>query len=1112
VSQGVAGELFIGGVGLARGYAGRAGLSAERFVADPLGEPGERLYRTGDLVRWSHRGELEYLGRIDHQVKIRGHRIELGEIEAQLLAQPEVGEAVVVAKDGPGGARLVGYVAGDAAGNAADANVLRERLALKLPPYMVPTAIVVLPALPKTANGKLDRKALPEPQHSVEGHEAPQGEIEQALAAIWAEVLGIDQVGRNDDFFELGGHSLMAARMIARVRAALQLDLSLRRVFECPQLHRLAACLSDAAAAKSTDLRPLPRTGKATLSPTQRRLWMVERMAETSAADRRSAYSMSAALRVSGPLDVARLRQTLDALVDRHEVLRTRYAEDDDGDPVAIIDAPSPIDLAVSELPPNSTDHAVQEVLAEMASRPFDLARGPLLRAKLLRFAPTEHVLVLSVHHIAFDGWSQAVFTREFVAIYTALCAGAAPRLPALPVQYADYAEWQSRKLEASQPQDSAFWRAYLAGAPRVSSLPPDHEPPPLASNAGDVVRLELPQPLVQRLEQLARAHQTTLYTVLLAAFSLWLHEETGAGDLVIGTDVAGRNDAQLEPLIGFFVNVVPLRSRRAGSGPTGEGATFVQWLYQTKESSLAAFEHQEVPFDQIVEYAGVSRGRQHHPLVQTLFVMQNMPNGRLEIPGLEIEAVPTQDTRSKFDVAVFTAQGPSGVSVDWVYATRLYRRPTMERVSAAWARLLERVAEAPDAPLDRVRTHRNEEPRMVSLPSPALGKLDKLKKIAGRPATAPRPVVRTSFLASDREFPLVIEAASSDIDAVAWAREQRGDIENRLRRHAGILFRNFGLRTPQEFEAFAEAMEPLLYGSYGDLPKKEGGRNTYRSTPYPERQMILYHNESSHLERWPRKQWFFCELPSPVGGATPVVDGREMLRRLPIKLVQEMERKELLYVRTFTPRLDVSWQDFFKTDDKSEVEARLRQAGTEWRWLDAQTLQTRTRCPAVITHPLTGERVFFNQVQLHHVSCLEPEVREDLLSMVGLERIPRHVYFGDGSPISDEAMATIGRAYEDCAVRFDWRQGDVVMLDNMMAAHARDPYEGPRKIVVAMGAMFERKELAHPRGAFGAPPQGGATSGPAEPDPRWPLEALASCAVGGAERGGATQLVEAGE
>lgn len=357
----------------------------------------------------------------------------------------------------------------------------------------------------------------------------------------------------------------------------------------------------------------------------------------------------------------------------------------------------------------------------------------------------------------------------------------------------------------------------------------------------------------------------------------------------------------------------------------------------------------------------------------------------------------------------------------------------------------------------------------MTSLSPPATDKLGKLAKLAAlgkqadrtaRTATTFTPAVRLSTPSAERSFPLIVEAVDRDLDAVAWARAHRPLIESSLLTHAGLLLRNFGLKTPQEFESFAEAIEPELFGDYGDLPKKEGGRNTYRSTPYPERQMILFHNESAHLERWPRKQWFFCEQPSPVGGATPIVDCREMLRRLPADLVEEFERKGLLYIRTFTPRLDVSWQDFFKTTEHAEVEARLTRTGTRFRWLDEATLQTRHRCPAVIRHPITGERVFFNQVQLHHLSCLDPEVRTDLQSLVGLDRMPRHVTFGDGSEIPDEVMAIVGATYEACAVRLPWRQGDIIMLDNMLAAHARDPYEGPRKIVVAMGAMFDRAAL----------------------------------------------------
>ncbi|MNK89909.1 Linear gramicidin synthase subunit D [compost metagenome] len=682
--------------------------------------------------------------------------------------------------------------------------------------------------------------------------------------------------------------------------------------------------------------------------------------------------------------------------------------------------------------------------------------------------AAREHVLVLVVHHIVFDGWSIAVFARELAAFYERARRGQPLELAPLPVQYADYAAWYARALasESFAPK-AAFWRERLAGAPQASGIKPDHQRPAVPTHAGDSVRLTLPPALSQSLAALARASDTSLFTLLLSSFFLFFHQASGADDIVIGTDVAGRGHPDLEGLLGFFVNVVPLRSRRAKAG-----TDFAQWLAATKADTLAAMDHQDVPFDRIVELSGVPRARDRNPLVQVLFVLQNTPEIRFAIEGAEVEVLPQQMNESKFDLAVFASEHDGALTAEWVFATDLYRRETVETFTASWHALLERIVATPGQPLDALAPMPSEESiAMTHAPNvrPAskldnkLGKLGKLDALgAGRAPVraAARPAVQTSFLKPGAEFPIVLQATSPELDTVAWAKGQADYIEMLVAKHGGILFRDFGLKTPQDFEAFAEAIEPELYGSYGDLPKKEGGKKTYRSTPYPERQMILFHNESAHLDRWPRKQWFFCELPSPVGGATPIVDCREMLRRLPAEVVAGFERKGLQYVRTFTPGLDVNWQDFYKTDRREDVEARLAAAGIEWRWFDGDTLQTRTRCPAVIRHPLTGERVFFNQVQLHHVACLEPQVREDLLAMGGVERLPRHVTYGDGSPIADETMAIVGEAYEACAVRFDWRQGDVVMLDNMLAAHARDPFEGPRKIVVAMGAMFDRAAL----------------------------------------------------
>ena len=1129
LTEGDVGEIWVNGPSVAHGYWQNPEATAQAFVtrdgvrwqrtdgsdAQNHDARDDRWLRTGDLG-FLHEGQLYIAGRIKDLIILRGHNVYPQDIECAVEAEVEAvrkGRVAAFAVTTPEGAEGIGVAAEVSRGmqKLVPAEKLVEALSETVgsacrEPLSV--ALLLNPGgLPKTSSGKLQRSACRQGWEAgsldayaihafgdfvsggsdgdASGGKSSQStaeagsETEQALAKLWCQVLGDGKekpLGRDAHFFASGGNSLAAVQLASRISDHWAIDFPTRAVMEKPRFgdvvdeveRRLATPLASYQGGAQNPLIPISRHAELPLAPVQRRLWLVDRLASQAGDRERAAYNLPALFSLKGELNIEVLERTVNAIVARHEALRTHYPESESGDPIAVVEDQRNIELPVldcSDLAEQEQQRYLQDTFTEYANTPLDLATGPLIKAGLLRFGAQEHALILVIHHIVFDGWSTSVFIREFASLYGELLEGKESGLPEVGIQYVDYAAWHEKALSGEAFEQSAtFWRRYLNSAPPLSSLPADFARPSQVSHAGSSQRMALSPDLSHALNKLAAQRGTTLFTLLLASFQLLMHRQTGQHDLVVGTDVAGRSHPDVEPLIGFFVNVIPLRSRLAD-----DQVDFGRWLEHVQTSVLDAFDHQDVPFDRIVELSGIGRERDRSPLIQTLFVLQNTPSERFSLPGLEVEVMPQPRQESKFDMAVFVNESDTGLSVEWVYATALYRRETIEQLTGAWQSLLAQIVEAPSTLVEEFRLPLMEKHAMQNKFSKdaKLNKLGSLKSQPGaRPSTNSNSPIRTALLDEKRVFPLVIEATDADLDAVAWATSQRDFIEQHLRKHAGILFRNFGLTTPQEFEAFAEAIQPGLYGSYGDLPKKEGGRNTYRSTPYPERQMILYHNESSHLERWPRKQLFFCEFPSSVGGATPIVDCREMLRQLPADVVEEFERKGLLYVRTFTRNLDVSWRDFFKTDSKEEVETRLEEAGIEWQWLGDDELQTRTRCPAVVTHPVTGDRVFFNQVQLHHVSCLEPDVKEDLLGMVCQERLPRNVYFGDGSVISDEMMKVVGEAYEACAVRFDWRRGDVVMVDNMLAAHARDPYEGPRKIVVAMGDIYERSALEEAQGA----------------------------------------------
>jgi amino acid adenylation domain-containing protein len=711
VPVGVAGELCIGGAQVARGYLNRPELTAQRFVEDPF--HGGRMYRSGDLGRWLPDGHIEFLGRNDQQVKIRGFRIELGEIEAQLGRQAGVREAAVLAReDRPGDKRLVAYVVGEP-GVQPDVADLRQSLAQALPEYMVPAAYVVLEALPLTPNGKLDRKALPAPEgtaYAQREYEAPQGGVETALAQIWAELLQLDQVGRHGHFFELGGHSLLAMRMLARVRQRLGLEVALGDLFAQPVLHAFASVVGRSAASALPAIVAGPRPAQLPLSFAQQRLWLIAQMSGQASA----AYHMQSGLRLEGRLDEAALQAALERIVQRHEVLRTSFKMID-GQPVQCIDAAGfrllRHDLRTAADAPAQVAHWSRIEARE----PFDLEVGPLMRGRLLRLGDEEHLLLLTLHHIASDGWSMAVLVGELSALYHAYAqdgvAHEADPLPALPLQYADYALWQRRWLGGEVLQEQmTFWRDHLRDAPALLELPTDRPRPAVQDHVGATLSFALDAPLSAGLKALSRRHGTTLYMTLLAGWAALLGRLSGQQDLVIGTPVVNRGHAELEPLIGFFLNTLALRVDLSGDPSVG------QLLQQVRATTLAAQARKDLPFEQVVEALNPVRSLAHAPLYQCVFVMQNTPEGRLELPGLQATPVDLPDDTAQIDLWWSVTEAGERLECTVVYATALFDRATVQRWSGHWLSLLQAMVADDAQPVIRLPLLSQDERRQLLL------------------------------------------------------------------------------------------------------------------------------------------------------------------------------------------------------------------------------------------------------------------------------------------------------------------------------------------------------------------------------------------------------------
>nr|WP_255659645.1 non-ribosomal peptide synthetase [Nocardia spumae] len=694
VPIGVPGELYLAGNQLARGYYGRPDLTADRFVANPFTFGGERMYRTGDLVRWTAEGELDYLGRIDFQVKFRGQRIELPEIETALLAAPGVGQAAVRLITGAGGDHLAGYVI-RTPGAELDAQAVRAGLAAVLPAYMIPTAVVELDEFPLNSSGKLDRAALPLPVPAAAEFRAPRTPLEERVAEVFAEVLGVERIGRDDDFFALGGSSLDATQVSARIGRVIEARVPVRTLFEASTVAGFAAALDGDTERARPALVKQVRPARIPLSLAQQRMWFLNRFDPDSAV-----HNIPVAVRLHGVLDIEALAAAVGDLIERHETLRTRYPEYEDGPAQEVVSAAEvavdlePLVIAPGELPAR---------IALLTATGFDVTTAPPVRIALLRLdsgpgdGEPEHVLVFVAHHIAADGWSIAPLTRDLMTAYGHRRDGAAPRWTPLPVQYADFSSWQRSVLGSESDPGSVisaqadFWRSALSGLADELNLPTDRPRPMRPSYAGGRVRFELDSEIRDGLRELAQRRHATTFMAVHTALAIFLARMSGTEDLAIGSPIAGRGERELDDLIGMFVNTVVLRTAVPGD------ASFTQLLDTTRDADLRAFAHADLPFERLVELLDPERSTARHPLFQVALAFENLPTGDLRLPGLRVGAVDIDAGTAKFDLSLTVRETATGFDAEFSYAHDLFDHDTVERLARRFTGLLRQLVAAPD-------------------------------------------------------------------------------------------------------------------------------------------------------------------------------------------------------------------------------------------------------------------------------------------------------------------------------------------------------------------------------------------------------------------------------
>ena len=785
------------------------------------------------------------------------------------------------------------------------------------------------------------------------------------------------------------------------------------------------------------------------ISSAQQRLWFVDRMEGAKVT-----YNFPLALHVTGSFEPALWQQAMAYMVQRHHILTATFCEVD-GQPMQRFDANHQVqmsELSLEALSPEAQQAKLDILYGEEANFVFDLAAGPLYRLSIVKLADEHFVLLLNMHHIITDGWSGTIFAGEMTAAYSMLAHGVEVNLPPLPIQYSDYVYWQNEYLQGEEVHAMRqYWSSQLAGLTTLN-LPLDRpRGNGLAAGGGKVV-VNIPVQLKQRLEALTNEAGGSMYMLLLAVYKVVLFAHCKQTDITVGTSVACRELPELEQLIGLFVNQLVLRTQLSGN------PTFSDVLQRVIKTTTDAYANQKLPFNILVSEIAYERNPHTSPLFQTLFLYNNFPKNPAD-PNSPIKFEPHEINidASRFDLTLTVEDKDAQLEAAFGFRTDLFDQSTIATLSQHYLTLLNKIVQQPEQVLSKLLADLKLSERAKMETKPASSRPSRFKRRARKSVS-----LSTSDIVNidESDYPTVIAANSDNVVLPEWIESNRDMLEQKLMNSGAILFRGFGINTPKKFEQTAIAVCPELFGQYGDLPKETKGEKIYKSTPYPNDKTILFHNESSHTQQFPLRQMFGSMIVAHTGGETPIVDCRKVYNTLPEEIIQKLTDKKLQYVRNFIEGLDVPWQQFFKTEEKADVEAYCQANDIEFEWINDKELRTKQIRDAINTHVITGEKTFFNQIQLHHISYMDEKERESLLTMYSKERLPRNVYYGDGSDIEDDVIELINKAYDDNAVAKLWQEGDFMLVDNMLTAHGRLPFEGERKIVVALGRIMQVKDL----------------------------------------------------